>query len=275
MDPGRLRRRDPVERGIFAPLKSIEMTPPAHSLTAIVLLIALSLGACKKEESAVPAQTPSTPSNNGGSGSSTPMFDDMNGMLWAINTITSQNVGGAVFEIESGMGIALFPNADNSANVSAGTVKLNDVELTLNSDNSYLSLPSQTNPMGIDLSSGATHWTGTGANGIPAIDHTPNFSFPTVGDITSSTTVDISSGYTLEVASITASDSVVFMVGNVVKTKASGTTSCSFSAQELAGASAGASIIQVSPYSYSSEVIGGKTMYFGKQTARTSTATIQ
>jgi hypothetical protein len=243
------------------------------SLTMIAA--ALLLGACKKDDDE--PEAPETPSNNTPSQTSpTPSFPGAAGVLWAVNTITSQTVSGVPFEIVSGVGVAIFPTADNaSAYIDAGTVKLNDVELTRQSNNSYLTIPSMTNPTGIDLSSGSTHWTVTGANDIPAIDHAPSFDFPVVGDITSATTVTRSDGYTLTVASVSASDSVVFTVGSVVKMKPSGTTSCSFSAAELAGVTAGPSFIQVSPYSYSHEMISGKDFYFGKQTARTVSATIQ
>jgi hypothetical protein len=243
---------------------------------ALTMLAAtLLLGACKKDDDA--PDTPEVPSDNTPSQTSpTPSFPDAAGVLWAVNTITSQTISGMPFEIGSGMGVAIFPTADNaSAYIDAGTVKLNDEELTRQSDNSYVSIPTQSSPTGIDLSGGSTHWTVSGANGIPAVDLTPSFPFPTVGDITSSTTVVRSSGYTLTVSNVSTSDSVVFTVGSVVKMKPSGTTSCSFSAAELASVTAGQSFVQVSPYAYSHEVVSGKDLYFGKQTARTVSATIQ
>ena len=252
------------------------MNRTALHLSISMIAATLLLGACKKDEDTPDApSTPSsntTPSQTGG----TPAFAGAAGVLWGINTITSQVLSGIPFEIESGVGIAVFPTADNASTyIDAGTVKLNDVELTRQSNNSYVSTPTQANPMGIDLSGGGTHWTVSGANGIPAIDQTPSFGFPTVGDITSSTTVTRSSGYTLTVATISTSDSVVFTVGSVVKTKPSGTTSCSFSSAELGGVSTGTSFIQVSPYSYTHQMLSGKDIYFGKQTARTVSATIQ
>ena len=240
-----------------------------------MLAATLVLGACKKDDAEPDAPTtpgPNTPSQT----SSTPGFPNATGVLWAINTITSQTIGGMPFELETGLAVAIFPTADNASTyIDAGTVKVNDEELTRRSDNTYLSEPTQDSPTGIDLSSGSTHWTVAGANGIPTVDLSPSFDFPTVGDITSSSTVTRSSGYTLTVATISTSDSVVFTVGTVVKTKASGTTSCSFSAAELAAVTAGQSFVQVSPYAYSHEVISGKDLYFGKQTARTVSATIQ
>ena len=114
-----------------------------------------------------------------------------------------------------------------------------------------------------------------GHGDVPAIDRTPSFTFPYVGDITSATAITRSSGYTLNIASVNYADSVVFMVGNIVKTKAPGTLSCSFSAAELGTQSAGATVIQASPYAFQSEMISGKKIYFGKQTSRTVTGTFQ
>ncbi len=249
-----------------------------HALRNIhiaLLATALCLGACKKEES-----EPPTANNGGGSTPAstnpTPTFSGAAGTLWAVNTVSTQVVAGFPFELQTGMGVAIFPSAANAeVFVNAGTVKLNDVELTRQSNNSYVSIPSQSNPTGIDLGNGTTHWTVTGGNDVPALDQTPSFSFPDVGEITSSTTVDRSSGYTLAASTVSACDSVVFMVGGVVKYKPSGTTSCTFTAAELAGVATGPSLVQVSAYSYVHQAIGGKEFYFGKQTTRTVGATVQ
>ncbi len=253
------------------------MNHKLHHVFLALLATALCLGACKKEEAEAP---PTNTGNGNGTPASTtpgtPTFNGAAGVLWAINTITSQTVGGFPIEMETGMGIAMFPSdANASVFVDAGTVNLNSVALSRQSNNSYISIPSATNPTGFDFSSGTTHWTVAGANGVPAVDQSPSINFPSVGNITSSTTVTRSSGYTLTVASISACDSIAFMVGSAVKYKPSGTTSCTFSASELSGVSAGASIIQVSPYSYSHQIISGKNFYFGKQTARSVSATMQ
>ncbi|MBS1568802.1 MAG: hypothetical protein JST45_05105 [Bacteroidetes bacterium] len=247
-----------------------------RQISFAMLATALCLGACKKDE----AEAPSSDNNGGGSTSSTPSstptFAGADGVLWAINTFSTQTVAGVPFEVEAGLGSAAFPSEANaSVLVDAGAVTLNDIALTRNSNNTYMTIPSTSNPSGVDLSSGTTHWVVAGANGIPAVDQSPSFSFPDVGSITSSTTVTRSSGYTLSVSSISPCDSVVFMVGGVVKYLPSGSTSCTFTASELGGVVAGSSMIQVSPYSYSHEVIGGKDFYFGKQTTRTVSATIQ
>lgn len=252
------------------------MTSTYRNVYMALLAASLCLTACQQEEAEPPAPGPggggSTPSNT----STTPTFTGSEGTLWAINTIATQVVSGFPFEMQTGMGVAFFPSAaDAAVFVDAGAVRLNDVDLTRQSNNSYVSIPTQTDPTGIDLASGSTHWTVAGGNGVPALDQTPSFNFPDVGEITSSTTVDRSSGYTLTADNISACDSMIFMVGGVIKYQPSGTSSCTFTAAELAGLAAGPSLIQVTAYSYEHQVISGKDFYFGKQTTRTEGATIQ
>lgn len=240
-----------------------------------MLSAALLLGACKKDE----AVTPSTPGGGGGGNntpaSTTPTFTDAAGVLIAVNTFTSYDVGGFPVELEFGTGVAVFPTTnDASVYLDAGTVSLEGTALTKNANNSYVAINDQTNPTGIDLS-GSTHWVVSGNGEVPAIDRSPSFNFPYVGDITSTTTITRSSDYNLNVNSVNYADSVVFVVGNLVKTKAPGTLSCNFTAAELGTQTAGATVIQVSPYAFQNEMIGGKKIYFGKQTSRTLSATFQ
>jgi hypothetical protein len=237
----------------------------------------LLMGACSKEDDA-----PATP-DTGGSGTTptstsnpAPTFSDGSGVLWAINTITSQTVAGIPFEIEAGIGAAMFPETvGGSTFVNAGTVSLNGTNLAPQTNQAYVNTPDQANPTGIDFSSGETHWTVSGGNGIPSIDQSPGFGFPTVGALTSGTTITRSNGYTLSVANVSSCDSVVFMVGSVVKMRPSGTTSCDFTAGELGTLAAGPSLVQVSPYAYQAQTIGGKQYYFGKQTSRSVGITLQ
>lgn len=240
-----------------------------------MLATAICLGGCKKEE----AETPATPSGGGGGSSTpastTPAFTDASGVLIAVNTLTSYDVGGIPVEIQMGTALGMFPSAGNaSVYLDGGTVSLEGTTLTKNANNAYFATPDQTNPTGIDLS-GSTHWVVSGNGEVPAIDRSPSFSFPSVGTITSSTTITRSDGYTLNVSGVNNADSVVFVVGNIIKTKAPGTLSCNFSAAELGTEGAGATVIQVTPYTFQNEMIGGKKIYFGKQSSRTLSATFQ
>jgi hypothetical protein len=93
--------------------------------------------------------------------------------------------------------------------------------------------------------------------------------------VSSANTVVRANGYTLTTSYVTGADSVIFVVGGVSKTMAGNTTSCSFTAAELSGLSTGTSIVQIAPWTYTSEVIDGKTIYFGKEIVHSRTVTIQ
>lgn len=244
-------------------------------LSFSVISASLLFTACSKSDDG-PAAPTTTPPTTTTPGTSAPNFPGSAGVLWAVNTITSQTVAGFPIQFETGVGVAVFPADGNAGTyVDAGTVSLNGTALPRQANNSYISVPSQTDPAGIDFGSGQTHWIVSGGNGIPSIDQSPTFLFPTVGELSSPTTVTRSNGYTLTALGISACDSIVFSVGNVQKMKPSGTGSCTFTAAELSGLAAGTGILQVSPYKYGMQTIGGKQFYFGKQTTRTWSATIE
>ena len=243
-------------------------------LSFSVISASLLVTSCTKQDDEPATPSTNTPSNT--SPTPAPSFPGSAGVLWAVNTITSQTIAGFPIEIETGVGLALFPTEGSSTTyVDAGTVSLNDAALSRQTNNTYVSTPTQTAPTGIDFSSGQTHWTVSGGNGIPSIDQDPSFLFPSVGELTSSTTVTRSNGYTLVATDISACDSIAFSVGSVLKMKPSGTTSCTFTAAELSAIAAGPSIVQVSPYKYNMVTLAGKQFYFGKQTSRSWGVTIQ
>lgn len=246
--------------------------------TISILALALMLASCSKDNDEV-----ATPADGGSSNppasntSSAPTFEDGFGTLWAVKSITIQQTPGLPFpiEMELGIGSAVFPtDAGATTFANAGTVTLNSTTLAKAPNNAYYSQVSVAEPTGIDFSSGV-HWTVAGAGEIPAVDRNVTFPFPTMGEITSSTTVTRSNGYTLTVQNVSGCDSVVFVVGSVHKVKPAGSTSCSFSASELSGLAAGSSQALVAAYKYEDETIGGKKMYFGKEIARSKSITVQ
>ncbi|MBS1582164.1 MAG: hypothetical protein JST66_08210 [Bacteroidetes bacterium] len=247
-----------------------------RNLSLLLAATALTFGACKKDDNEEPASpsTPSTPSNNG-QASTTPTFPGANAALWAVNTYSTQSTPIGPISIEAGIGVAMFSNDGHTAFTSAGAITLNDQALTEQSNHAYMSMPSMTNPTGIDFSSGSTHWVVAGAGANPGFDRTPTNSFPTVQDITSAETVVKANGYTLTCGGVAGADSVIFTVGGVMKTLVGGNASCAFSASDLSSLSGGASIVQVAAYTWSHESIGGKDIYFGKETVRTKSVTIQ
>ncbi len=254
------------------------MHTPTHSSLlrfSLVLGLAMAFTACKKDDPAPPA----APGGGGGSNTSTPSttpnFTDADASLWAVRTFSTQSTPIGPIDIEIGLGVGAFTNDGFASFVNVGDVSLNSVALTRQSNNSYVSQPSQTNPTGVDFGTGV-EWNVQGGSGFPAFTRSVTaFPFPTVAAITSAETVVRANGYTLTTTQVTGADSVIFLVGSVSKTLAGNATACTFSAAELAGAGTGASLVQIAPYKYNNEVIGGKRIYFGKEMVRTKSVTIQ
>jgi hypothetical protein len=87
--------------------------------------------------------------------------------------------------------------------------------------------------------------------------------------------VDKSADYTISISSVSNADSIIYVVSGVTKTTAGNVTSCTFSAEELAGAPSGAGIIQAAPYAYSDQEFSGKTVYFVKEKVVSKSVTIE
>jgi len=242
-------------------------TQKVSQLALTFLLVAgLTLASCnKKDDDAKPGGD-----NTPGTENPTPQLGA--GTLVAINTqnTTSTPIGDITTTL--GLGVAVFTSDSWASFTEAGTVKLNGSTLTKNSNNSYVFMPSMTDPLGIDLS-GTIVWEVSGNGSTPAFSHTVQAPFPTVGAITSSTDVS-KSGYTLTVSSITNADSVYFQVGDVLKALAGNSRSCQFTASELSGLGTGQSIIQVAPYKVSNAQYSGKTFYFINETTVSASANI-
>lgn len=251
------------------------------TLPFTVLAMGLALAACNKDDDA-PA-TPADPGGGGGGGgnstpSTTPNFDGADASLWAIRAFSTQTTPIGEIDVELGTAVAAFSNDGFASMVGVGTVELNSNALTPATNQAYSFQPSATQPTGMDLSSGTLAWEVQGGNGFDGFTYTySNMAFPNPvsGVITSGTTVVRADGYTLSIASVSNADSVLFMVGDVVRTLPGGATSCTFTADELAGLSAGTNLMQVAPYAYKLQVLGGKNVYFGKEMVRSKSVTIQ
>lgn len=241
---------------------------------ALLLLLAgaVTLSSCKKDEDEEPTPDP-TPSTS--SVPTTPVFSNADGALWAVNsiTITTMPIVGEV-DTEIGIAVGAFANEGNFDDlVNVGTVKVDDQSLTRNTNNSYTLTPGLTNPSGIEYGN-IVDWEVTGGGDFGAFTYSSNIAWPTLTPITSGETVSKSAGYTLTVNSVSNADSVLFLVGSVVKTIPGNATSCTFSADELSGLSNGTSVATVAPYASTPQTLGGKTIYVGKEAVRTRTITI-
>ncbi|HQV51171.1 MAG: hypothetical protein IPI00_09055 [Flavobacteriales bacterium] len=246
----------------------------SRSLFVFALSAGIVLTACKKDDDPEPAapdggSTSSTPST-------TPNFVDADASLWGVKTWTTTTTPIGNVTVEIGVGIAVFSNDDFASFVNVGTVGVNGTDLTAQSNNSYTSTPSQANPLGIDFSNSNTDWTVAGDNGFAGFTRSvPEFAFPAIDAVSSSDVVVRANGYTLTVQAVASADSMLFLVGSVAKTLVGSATSCDFTADELSGLATGTSLVQVAAYSYINEDQGGKNIYFGKETVRTKTVTIQ
>lgn len=232
------------------------------------------LSACKKEEEAPPS------SPGGGSSSATPSttptYTDADAVLAAVRVNTTQSTPIGPIDIILGTASASFSVDDFASFVQVGNVTCNSEALTPQSNNSYVHIPSATNPTGIDLtSSNEVVWTVAGGGGFAAFSRTVMGPFPTAGAISSSETVVRANGYTLTAGSVLNADSVVFTLGTLVRTLPGNASSCTFTASELSALGAGASLAQVVPYRATSEVIDGRNIYFVKQASRSKSVTIQ
>lgn len=237
-------------------------------LTLTFLLVAgLTLASCNKKDD---DDVDPGGGNNPGTENPTPQLGV--GTLVAVKTLNTTDTPIGPITTELGLGVAVFSSDNWSSFQDAGSVQLNGNALTKNANNSYIFMPSATNPMGIELGSTVV-WDVAGNGSIPAFSHTVQTTFPSLGAITSSTDVS-KSGYTLSVASVSNADSVYFQVGEVLKVLGGNARSCEFSASELSGLSTGQSIIQVAPYKISNAQYGGKTFYFINESTISASANI-
>lgn len=246
----------------------------AHSIILLGFATLIAVTACKKEESSTPD------GSGGGSSSSTPntvpFYADADGVMAAVRVFTTQSTPIGPVDVTIGSATAVFTTDDFSSFVDVGGVSCNGEVLTRQSNNSFVHVPSATQPTGIDLtSSNEVNWQVAGANGFPGFQRNIAGPYPTVGPLSSDATVVRADGYTLSTGTVLGADSVIFTLGQLVRTFAGNTTSCTFSATELGALSTGTSIAQIVGYTSSNEVIDGKRIYFVKQASRSRSVTIQ
>lgn len=218
-------------------------------------------------------ETPTDPASN----PPTPTFTEGFGTLAAVKTVTTfdPGFGVPVQEIVLGLGSAGFFDGTNYDQLlNAGTVTLEGEQLTQYENGAYLSQIEQTNPTGIDFNGNPT-WEVSGSGDIPAISHTTNIGFPTLGSITSSTTIPGTGSYTLTVSNVSGADSVYFMLGGVVHIEGPNTTSSTFTEAEIDGMGTGSNFAQVAPYRFEPQTFSGKQFFFVTETVKTQSVTIE
>lgn len=249
-------------------MKTLNETLKWGRLLLLCGAVSLTIASCNTDEDEVPADPSSNPV--------TPTFSEGDGALIAVKSVTFQDVPviGQV-EVDLGLGVAVFFNNGNTESfVEAGSVTLEGESLTLQDNNSYVYLPSQTNPTGIDFS-GNPSWEVGGAGSVTGFTRETNIGFPNVGSITSSGTVSSGSDYTVTVSNVSGADSVIFTCGGLVRTVAGNATSYTFTAAETSSMGTGPSYVQVAPYRIEEATVGGGAYWFVNERVVTQSVTIE
>lgn len=239
-----------------------------HNLIAttfiVVALFGLTFTSCKKE-SITTTPTTSTPTPT------TPSPGDADGVLAAVRTkisVTAPVVGTVSYDV----GTAVAGFGSTSANFAAGTytdagaITCNSKTLTKSSNNAYVYNFGADDVEGIDFSSNVS-WSVAGAGSIPSISKNLGNIFPSFPTISSGSTINRSSSFTITNSYSSNADSVLYVISSgsktLKKTVAGSSTSCTFSAAELSTLDASESaLIQVNAYNMTSELISGKRIYY-------------
>lgn len=198
----------------------------------------------------------------------TPQFPDADGFFAAVNTLTFQSVLGQDIAIEIGTAIGgFFANAAKDQYADGGTVSINSKNLQKQSNNIYFY-----NTTSTDSWSAPVNWAATGGSGFAAFDVNPSIDFPEMGKLTSETTINTAADYTITLgAPVTNADSVLIILSGpnstLQKTIAAGWSSHTLTAAEMSNIGASdASLLQITAYTYTSEDVSGKKIYFINET---------
>ncbi len=238
----------------------------------LILSFAVAFTGCKKDEDETPIPPDPTPTEeNDAPAQTVPTIADADAALWAINSHSSMNG----IAVSIGTAVGYFSEDDNFETfVDVGNIMVDGETMDQFDNNSYALQPSQTNPMGIDFDD-AVSWEVSGGSGFEGFTRTSNITWPNVPDINSAGTVSKSSEYTASVPYIENADSVYFLIGEVIKSLPGNAVSCTFTADELSALENGTNVVSITATATENEVIGGKSVYFGKLTSRSKTVTIE
>lgn len=240
------------------------------SFALLILTLLAFTNACKKKENPDPgSQNGAVPMPN------YPQPSDADAVLVAVKSSVPSPVQmpglGMDITIDIGMGVAVF-----KGNTKADKVLLNTTELTF-TNGVYTWLPNFTNVTdptalsGINLNGNIT-WDVTNPNIQKTLSNLPG-----KPQVTSGKTITRSEGYVLTNSSASGAQNVLYAIHannkTVMKTQAGNSTSCSFTAAELAelGTTKNA-IVQANAYTITDETIGGKKVYFVRQSSYSVTS---
>ncbi len=246
----------------------------ARRITSFSLIAMLLITACQKEDDTATADPGSGSGNS--AASTMPSFTDADGVLAATRSYVVISTAVGPQELLVGLAAGAFSNDQFATRVNVGAVSCNGEALSPQAGNAYAYLPPATSPTGIDLTaSNEVTWNVGGGSGFSGFTRTIMGPYPITGEIGSGSTVVRGSGHTLTVSTVLSADSVLFAIGPVTRTLAGNAASCAFTPAELGALNAGSALAQVVSYSSANEVIGGKRIYFVKQSLRSQTVTVQ
>ncbi len=238
-------------------------------LTMLLFATSLTFTSCSDSDDEEDAPAPSsTPAPDG-----IPVIPMADAALIAVESFSITDTPLGPIESNVGTGVAVFYDANNNF-VTAGDVSLNETALTLNDNNTYTLIPSLDAIFGVDFSTGV-NWLVEGGKGFSTLDHSVNFGFPDVGELSVESTVDRSQDYTIQVNSVSGADSIIYMVNEVMKTVAGNQNTCTFTSDELSALSGGTGIVQAAAYKMQGQEFSGKSVYFVNESVVSQTVTIE
>ncbi len=226
------------------------------SFALSLALVSIIFTSCKKTD-----EKPDNPQNN----NSTFNYADAFGILVAVKSVSYTSVGGFDVPIELNTGSAFFPtDAGASTFADAGTVKLENKELTKMSNNIYL-YDNYLSPLTLS----SIEWSVAGNGSIPAFTKTVDRPLPTFSGYSSlPATVSKATGITISLGSaVSAADSVIVIITSsneqVSKSVVGSSASVTFSSTDLSKLNASSTgSVSVSPYNLSSATISARKYYF-------------
>lgn len=117
-----------------------------------------------------------------------PIYNDRTGILISINEYNYVSQNGISVENISGKAKALFPSANGTLR-TAGNVSVQNVALSVTSNNSYDFVPNVNQPTGINfINSNDVRWTISGNGEIPSMSFICVEGFPTMSEIKTNVT---------------------------------------------------------------------------------------
>jgi len=222
------------------------MRQPLNLFFLSIVTVLFIVGCKKKDEPVVP------PTGGGG----TPQVQEPDAILRA-RVLWSYGL------LEYDSGIAFFGSGPGDLNTMT-SVSLNGLALTDQFETGFYTITDG----GLSLDNNMANWQVVGDNGFPSFTRlNDEIAFAMVNPITSALIVDLSEGYTLTTVGVSSADSVAFTVGFARKVRPANSSSCQFSAADLASISPGTTgfVVAVSGINYRTEVIGGKRIRFEKE----------